>query len=370
MFLDLDELVQQGMGGFKELVPAAMSPSLPLHTDADNLMSPEEQVLAEVGGESVPALGLYRMEDCLLAGEGLLRINGAWLASPMLMPEYWQTLLGDGIWPMPDVERLPVRQVDQLLLSFLSRDYNNYGHFWLDIAPRLFLLQRSWPRLLARCLILLPDDLASWAREALQVVFGIRPERCVTYRVGMEVLRCRSLLVPSLMHRNYAFHPAAEEFYQAVAAQCAGPALPPLPRAIYVSRRHYLATTRPASRNLLNAEEIESVMLARGIPVIAPERLSWRQQIALFSQARLVVGEHGSAMKNLLFAGAGCTAICLNYLNDTQCRIAALRGQRLIVKLPPGFSPASSGGDMRMDASALERTIDRLLASSLVAEHS
>lgn len=55
-------------------------------------------------------------------------------------------------------------------------------------------------------------------------------------------------------------------------------------------------------RNVTNAEEIEALLLERGFTVVDPERLSFLEQVRLFSQAEVIVGATGAAFGNLMFA--------------------------------------------------------------------
>jgi capsular polysaccharide biosynthesis protein len=61
--------------------------------------------------------------------------------------------------------------------------------------------------------------------------------------------------------------------------------------------------------------------------------LSLPDQIRLFSRAKLVKGELGSALHNTLFSGE-CTVLALNWITACQSRIAHLRGQRVGYVLP------------------------------------
>ena len=46
-----------------------------------------------------------------------------------------------------------------------------------------------------------------------------------------------------------------------------------------------------------------------GFSVIAPENYTVEQQIRIFSRAKIIVGEIGAALANIIFAPPGCTVI-------------------------------------------------------------
>ncbi|MEG0869414.1 MAG: glycosyltransferase family 61 protein [Hafnia sp.] len=64
-------------------------------------------------------------------------------------------------------------------------------------------------------------------------------------------------------------------------------------------------------RNVLNAKEIEEVLVARGFEVVEPEKLSFAEQVAVFSSADVVVGATGAAFANLLFCNPGTQLIIM-----------------------------------------------------------
>jgi hypothetical protein len=54
-------------------------------------------------------------------------------------------------------------------------------------------------------------------------------------------------------------------------------------------------------RNIINGREIEDLLVSLGFSVVEPERLSFAQQAAIFSNVDVVVGSTGAAMANLIF---------------------------------------------------------------------
>ena len=66
-----------------------------------------------------------------------------------------------------------------------------------------------------------------------------------------------------------------------------------LPKRIYLARR--------GSRSVRNANEIESLLVAKGFTKIYPEQLSVLEQIRLLWHADAVIGVHGAAIAALLF---------------------------------------------------------------------
>lgn len=134
-----------------------------------------------------------------------------------------------------------------------------------------------------------------------------------------------------LLPRRMRFHPLMNQFLDHV-LRCCTEHTPPVGSSglLFLTRRH-ADPVRTGQRMLSNTEAAEDLAASLGFEVVVPEQLDWRQQVSLLARSRLVVGgDHGSAMKSLLFAPAGTIGVVLNYLNDSQAAIAALRRQRYV----------------------------------------
>jgi len=67
------------------------------------------------------------------------------------------------------------------------------------------------------------------------------------------------------------------------------------PKKIYLRRNSNI-------RNLSNAKEVEKLFKSHGYMVVEPEKLTFSQQVALFSNAKYIAGASGAAFANLIFA--------------------------------------------------------------------
>ena len=54
-------------------------------------------------------------------------------------------------------------------------------------------------------------------------------------------------------------------------------------------------------RKVINTDEVEGILVARGFLVVEPEKLTFAQQVSLFSNAEIVIGGSGAALANLVF---------------------------------------------------------------------
>ena len=84
---------------------------------------------------------------------------------------------------------------------------------------------------------------------------------------------------------------------------------------------------------------IERVMIKHGIEIVHPERLSFPNQVKLFSQTRSIIGSAGSAFHTSIFAPAKSTAICIvpqGIINSNMVLIDRINGNKSFYYLPKG----------------------------------
>lgn len=350
------EDVISGRVGFYELRSAAWSsPSVSLPLPA-NFLSRREQSWSEIEPRLIPGVGCFVLPETICGGEGYVYRSGRLGRDGMTLPKEWQnqTKSVPGAVPLLRKES-SIKAVDRPLIWFISRDYNSYGHWWLDVVPRLFLLYRDHPEWLQRFAVAIPDDLADWARESLAELFGLGAEQFVEYSVqNKEFLTAPFIVVPTMIHQDHYFHPVAVEFYsvflQAEIDLMASRL--PTPRHFFLSRGS-IASLRVAE----NHQEVEEVFKEKGFAIIAPELLSWQEQITLFQNAKLVAGEHGSAMKNMLFAPEGTVQLVINRLNSNQATIAAMKQQPCLILETKSFDSQNYNVPYRVDLKRLRQAI-------------
>ena len=359
-FFDLDALpVRQAdpswdEDAFHELAAARPSAASRPDTSFPEVLTPEEVELTRVPSASTLPLGYYQVGDVHVGGEGYVLRQGKVVRSITVLPTYWQEMIVANPDLVPPMSARRQREITRPVLLPISRDYNNYGHWWLDIAPRLHALQRQRPEMLRGSALAIPTDLAPWGREILGELFGIRPEDFEVYDSEREALFCRHAILPTMTHTNYNFHPWAADFYRRVVESCSGISVPRVDNGlIYLTRRRYVHQSRWEVRQLANAPEAEALAVAMGFTRVSPEELSWREQVALFSRSRVVAGEHGSAMKNLLFAPAGAVAVVINHLNGSQAIIAAMKDQHCLIIKAAGFDPSRHSNPYTVDLDRL-----------------
>ena len=345
-------------------VAAAMAPAPPPLLLPSGDFYPEW--LAEAHGEMhgpVGELGCWMLPGGVLGGGGIAGARGRSLVARDLTPPYVRGLLDSD--SLPDAPHRPgrtVRRVAGTVAGIATPGYDTFGHWLLDILPRLWTLRETLGREAVAMRLAMPAGLPAWGRGMLAAL-GVSLDRLIPYDPAQELLEAEMLVLPSLAHEEYRFHPGANRFFDTVVARLCPVRAPQSPRRIFVSRAGWAAGAA-AMRRVVNGEEIAGMLEALGFVTVHPERLAWPDQVALFAGADLVVGEHGSALKNLLFAPAGTAVINLHFLNMTQSGIAALRGHRMMY-LDSDIEEVSPDGVVayRIDPGKLLACVDAAMAA-------
>ena len=178
-----------------------------------------------------------------------------------------------------------------------------YGHWLSDFLPKLYLLKAAGHDI--RTLrFLLPSDTPGFGPAWLGLL-GIPAENIIFFDPARETLMVEELLVPTILHngtRTSVLMRDAAETLLSMVGEIPGPA--ETRRRLFVSR-----SRASQSRPLLNRERIEQIAAGFGLEIVHPESMSLTEQIRLFADASLLVGEYGSALHGSLFSRPG-TTVC------------------------------------------------------------
>ena len=346
--------VYQGQPGFYPHTPPANSRAAVPLAPIPNFLTPAERSWNTLKPQPIPELGHFVLHGAMGGGEGHLFQNNKLIRDPLLIPQEWERRVRLAPDEVPDYRKIKPREWPRPLIWFLARDYKSYGHWWLDLLPRLFHLRKYHPACFEQCDLALPHDLPTWAVDSLETLIGVNPARFVRFTAKTtDFLVPPWMIVPTMVHQSHYFHPAAGDFYDHAMQWALSQVKSPLGRA----PRLFLSRGQQRSRPLENYEEIEHAFVQAGYKVVAPENFSWVEQIALFAQAEIVAGEHGSAMKNMLFARPGTVQIVINHLNINQATIAALRQQPCLIHRGIRFKRSRFHKPYRGDLSAIQKSI-------------
>ena len=266
---------------------------------------PDNLSLSVVSEFSTGAVRCYRLRDVCMTFDGILLHGGQALSSTHFNhPDYHidnlvQNVLGGGM-------TLPARRVQDRAVMLSGPGYTVYGHWLVDILPRLWVLRECGydPDTLR---YVIPAQVPAFVLPLLQT-FGIRTEQLIIYDERSEFIQFDELLLPTNLRRGNRLHPRfteARDFLMARATSVEPivPLATSMPK-LFVSRRD-----SDPSRSLINRDRVEQIAVDHGFVPVQPECMTNREQIALFMQARQVIGEYGSGLHNAMFSMPGA-AVC------------------------------------------------------------
>ncbi|HET9147264.1 MAG TPA: glycosyltransferase 61 family protein [Acetobacteraceae bacterium] len=295
-------------------------------------------------GTAVPPFDLAALGPLPLTlnGPGLVWLGDALIADPSVLPVYALAELErhpEALLARP--RALPIRRNPRPALVFHGWGVRVYGHFLIEMLPKLLLAKR-FPNLFSGLLPVLDRQMPEWFRAILASQFGIGEAEAIWFDSAQEQLHLeRAVLLPHLL-RPGGFHPAARTLFADFAA-IAQEAPPASAERLFVARGEHENSAAPRRRLVNEAELAEIAASEFGFLPVYPEQLLFPRQIGLFAQARIILGQTGSAMHNALFSPSGAIIGQIRFAAPDQSYIAALNGQRIayltegVVEFKPGI---------------------------------
>lgn len=192
----------------------------------------------------------------------------------------------------------------------------NYAHFMTEVLPRVHMFVRHAP---AHVPLVIDAGLHANLVAAIRLVAG--EDRVLIRLEAGQILRVRTLWVMSVCgyvpferrpgtarlkdHSQGIFSPVALcSMRDAIKAALQVAPDAPAGRKVFIRRNS-------GYRNVINAQEIEDRLVACGFEVVEPEKLTFAEQVALFSSASVVVGATGAAFANLVFCQPTCRLVIM-----------------------------------------------------------
>lgn len=235
---------------------------------------------------------------------------------------------------------------------------HNYAHWVSRNLLKLALIDGQ--EKFASLRMLVNRDLRRHQLEYLQLL-GIPLNRFIPVP-GNSMVRCRRLIVPTLMLHRPRMHVGIDWLRRRMSALIA-----PEEQArelVFLSRRDSRV------RVLLNEDELIRALEPLGFRVIVAGEMSVREQIEAFSRARVVVGAHGAGLTNLVFAPS-CAFVLeivsgqIVHMGEFEF-IAGQRGQTYSQIVSEDYGSERDGisgmhRDYRVDVAAVVKTLrDRI----------
>ena len=190
---------------------------------------------------------------------------------------------------------------------------NNYYHSIYDALFKLYYIEKE--KIAEECPLLVDDSFRDIAQlnEVLNILNRsgrqiIWIKRKTWYKVK-ELFYIPSLNQMPLQVKKSDFICGTDfvyddflmaEYTRLLLSHKSGNIYPP---KVYLSRSGF-------SRRKYNEKELIAIAEKHGFKIVHPECLPFREQMALFNGAKIIVGATGAAFTNIMFCQAGASSIC------------------------------------------------------------
>jgi len=200
--------------------------------------------------------------------------------------QWGESIWKSGVFQKPGLPRMEYRDgVWATLVAPASG--HNVGHWLMDGLLRLAVLEEAG---LAKHANFILFDLQPRYLEPMEAL-GYGAERCAGLRSGhweVEHLLVPSFLAPPGFMRPWGFRWLRNRL--GIEGKPPG------------KRRFWIGRNRARWRRVLNEEELLPILEKAGFEYVELEKLSFREQMELLSQAGVIAAPHGAGVTNLLFA--------------------------------------------------------------------
>jgi capsular polysaccharide biosynthesis protein len=296
-FVDLHDLARQNHPGifYREAAPEDAGFRPPPRFFFGPI--PKEFGEWHFGDRLAPKVGLFDLTNITLTGDRVL----VWEDKILCLG---QNGLHGGV--TDGLERQhKILEIEETVVLLCGPAYQMYGHWLVDFLPRLHVLTALGYDICS-LRYLLPHNLIDFSYQWLSLL-GISKDQIISYDVVTEQCRIRHALIPTGLRGNSRASPLLRSAMQDFKGRLQQNPAAPATRRLYISRRAW----PNFSRNLSNVEAVETVFEKHGFEMIAPEKLTIKQQVQLFSESLILAGEYGSALHNSIFAPRQATVMAL-----------------------------------------------------------
>lgn len=193
--------------------------------------------------------------------------------------------------------------------AFVDASAPNYAHWLTEVLPRIALFCEN--EQFKNIPIVVNDELHKNVMESLFLIAG--PDREIVMLPVGRTIQVDVLYLTSVAgyvpygrrnnkldgHSHGIFNPHAFEsvrrqvaFYTEKLPEYLGP------EKIYLRRNSGV-------RKVTNTDQVEKLLTAQGYAIVDPEKLTFLQQVQLFSHAKVVIGSTGASLANAIFLSPG-----------------------------------------------------------------
>lgn len=187
----------------------------------------------------------------------------------------------------------------------VRKGHRHFAHFFWDMMVPLMVYLKHWRDPAEAVTVLVREDLSPIQRDAFRFIGLDYPG--VTFRTlrANEKMHCADSIYIAYQNANHGKDNAlardALTDIRDLFVKHYGIA-PPKPGK---GKRVYISRNDAAIRRVKNEKEVDESLARRGFETFQPGRMPFRDQVALFHSADIIVSPHGAGLANLMFCRPG-----------------------------------------------------------------
>jgi len=184
----------------------------------------------------------------------------------------------------------------------IHHPFFNYYHWICEGIFRIWTVRKRLDNLV----LLLPE----FYKDADFITGSLEPFNIknIFYMPQGKSVMVRRLCLPRIKPICDSYHPTHLQKVRAFYRNYVSDKLIKAPRI----ERLYISRDLAPRRKVINESEIAYVLKKCGFEIFYPERYSFLEQVAIFSQVRYLVGTHGSGLTNMLFMNSSANLLELH----------------------------------------------------------
>jgi capsular polysaccharide biosynthesis protein len=250
------------------------------------------------------------------------------------------------------------------LAVIASAGSENWYHWLLQILPRLIVLKEAQ---LEFDRIYINNLKYPWQWASLEAVLDycqIDPSKMLIVN-GDVVIQAEELLLPSVPFIPVKGTPLPHWLVERLRSIFLKKELTP---PVQASRRIYISRKQASLRHIHNEAALIELLEGFGFQSVELEKLSPQEQALIFHQAQYIIGPHGSAFANLIFADPGYTLIEIDHGADSPRsfykRLAEITGGLYLPFYVDHTTEEHLDEDMTVDLAAFKFFLETFLPHS------
>jgi len=247
---------------------------------------------------SANAVYAYKLAFCTVVDSGVILTRDNYVISEtvhgipnLALKEQYQNKLDSAVGNSHSTRESPL-----ILVSKIG--YKNYGHWLVEMLPKVYLAESFFNGKAKYALIELDGGMKEVVLTTLKML-GVNENRVIFFHT--PACFTNLIYISPVSHHPIKTHPFIAEFFRGFKSRLmVGKKYANLVKN-KVDEKIFVIRGRGSNRQLENESVIAEFLSSRGFRIVSPGDLTLLEQVVLFGSAKVVVGVSGAGMTNIVF---------------------------------------------------------------------